>query len=235
MKFSVVYFKDGQLGESEYVSVADEQTAIAELKDICIQNNMTEPTILETKVVESVLVEKEGHPIKGYIVTGYVPTQYWILFDSEEEGLGPVLPVCSPTIESVKDCILMTFNHLTGCLAIPETAEKILNLLDQGIGVQIKTDGSFHPVQPKGKTFSLEEIQTYVGGYIEFVALMPPLGKRYQMYCNEEGKLKGLDANLIANSFYAGLEDDVLVGDVLFGPAVLFEGGSEEEEDKVLH
>lgn len=78
----------------------------------------------------------------------------------------------------------------------------------------LKTDGSVPFVEPKnGKTFTLDELQGYVGGDIECVHA----SKRLIFVMNEEGKLRGLKVNLKATVFYRILmrNFDLLVGDVL--------------------
>lgn len=54
---------------------------------------------------------------------------------------------------------------------------------------------------------SLSELQELVGGYIEIVKL----GEDIAIICNEEGKLKGLEAN-----FYVEAIDDIIVGPAVF-------------------
>jgi hypothetical protein len=59
----------------------------------------------------------------------------------------------------------------------------------------ITTTGEVREVQPtNAKTFSLEELQAFVGGYIEEVRLNGQI-----MFVNEEGLLDGLKANRIAS------------------------------------
>ena len=59
----------------------------------------------------------------------------------------------------------------------------------------IMTTGEVRDVRPaNGKTFSLEELQDIVGGYIEEVRLNGQI-----MFVNEEGLLDGLKANRIAS------------------------------------
>lgn len=74
----------------------------------------------------------------------------------------------------------------------------------------IKTDGTITTVHPKagiGKSFSLEELQGYVGGYIEIVYTAN--GKLCVV--NEEGRLMRLQPNPRA-SLVTGYD---LVGDAL--------------------
>lgn len=72
----------------------------------------------------------------------------------------------------------------------------------------IKTNGETIDVQPKnGTDYSLEELQGFVGGYIEIIGH----GKDGLMVVNEEGKLDGLPLNTTA-SLMAG---QTIVGNVL--------------------
>jgi len=80
----------------------------------------------------------------------------------------------------------------------------------------IKVDGSEQEVHPeKGTTFTLEELQNLVGGYIERIQV----GSK-EMYLNEDGKMKRLPLNRRATMIarLAGIADsDYVVGDVLIG------------------
>ena len=82
------------------------------------------------------------------------------------------------------------------------------------MAIWYKASGETQEVAPKnGKKFSLEELQGYVGGSIELVPDI--MGKRKELvFCNEEGKLLGLELNREATLKYAP-PGDVLVGDVL--------------------
>lgn len=79
----------------------------------------------------------------------------------------------------------------------------------------IKADGERIEVSPKnGSDFSLEELQGYVGGYIEIVHL----GRGEIMVVNEEGKLHNTPTNLNATALYqfaTGDCKDFIAGDVL--------------------
>ena len=82
------------------------------------------------------------------------------------------------------------------------------------MGKIYKTDGTITTVEPKnGTDYSLEELQTIVGGYIEVL----PLNEDEIMVLNEEGKILGLDLNDNATELIseAGMWDDFIVGDVL--------------------
>lgn len=77
----------------------------------------------------------------------------------------------------------------------------------------ITTDGHRRNVEPSnGTDFSLEELNGFVGGYIEIVRL----SKSQVMVVNEEGKLMGLKPNLYATLLVqiAG-HRDTIVGNVL--------------------
>jgi hypothetical protein len=78
-----------------------------------------------------------------------------------------------------------------------------------------KINGETEDVTPKNrKSFSLEELQSFVGGYIEMVYLKD----KKIMIVNEEGKLNGLPANVKATEIFdENFPDsfDVIVGDVL--------------------
>jgi uncharacterized protein DUF3846 len=80
----------------------------------------------------------------------------------------------------------------------------------------ITTGGSIRIVTPAdGKHFSLAELQTFVGGYIEI--LNPESQQEAVMVINEEGKLKGLPPNPLATQIWnsRALPGDYIVGDVL--------------------
>jgi len=83
----------------------------------------------------------------------------------------------------------------------------------------IKSDGTQEPYpEPKnGSNYSLEELQTAIGGYIQVVEL--PSGDL--LVCDEEGKLKGRPVNWQATEITREVLSayDVMVGDVLqIGP-----------------
>ena len=91
----------------------------------------------------------------------------------------------------------------------------------------IKASGETATVAPKnGRSFTLEELQKLVGGYIENVYL----DDGRIMVLNEEGKLEGLAVNEAATVMANGviLPWDVIVGDAVVG--TLEEMGGEDEE-----
>ena len=76
----------------------------------------------------------------------------------------------------------------------------------------ITTQGIETVISPRnGKTFTLKELQKYVGGYIETV----PTTDNKIMVLNEEGKLKELPINRIASKRYKYHWDDIIVGNVV--------------------
>lgn len=85
------------------------------------------------------------------------------------------------------------------------------------IGLLVKTDGTKEPVAPKnGTDFSINELQAFVGGYIEIITIKFD-GKDYYMVVNEEGKLNGLPYNEAATELYqkTSFWGDCIVGDAL--------------------
>mgnify|MGYP001576913111 CR=1 FL=1 len=79
----------------------------------------------------------------------------------------------------------------------------------------IKPDGSVEPYPPKGKTYTLEELQKAVGGYIE---ILHPPDRALLMVINEEGKLQGLPPNEAATRL---MGDRLLPGDYIVGNALV--------------
>ena len=82
----------------------------------------------------------------------------------------------------------------------------------------VKADGSLSVVVPIGREFTLEELQGFVGGYIELLKIrggVDGYGDFEMMFVNEEGKLRGLPPNLIATALYVYGAHDAVVGDVL--------------------
>lgn len=87
----------------------------------------------------------------------------------------------------------------------------------------IKADGNVVEVSPKneGKCFTLEELKSFVGGWIECISVSPT----QVMVINEEGKLLNLPYNAVATeAFRMAFQptDDFIVGD-----AILCEIGTE--------
>lgn len=75
------------------------------------------------------------------------------------------------------------------------------------------TDGERRKVTPSnGTDFSLEELQGFVGGYIEIIRL----GASKLMVINEEGKLHNLPLNIKATGIIQQYgRNDVIVGNTL--------------------
>lgn len=90
----------------------------------------------------------------------------------------------------------------------------------------IKTDGTTTRVTPAdGVRFSLKELQTFVGGYIELVPYTDHLGA--DMLCNEEGRILELPHNPAASM----LAQQDLYGDILALKREEWESADTEEED----
>ena len=77
--------------------------------------------------------------------------------------------------------------------------------------IKAHTDESVNVSPKNGKTFSLKELQEYVGGLIEILYLP----EHRLLIINDEGKLLGLEMNVIASAIYGRL-DDFIVGDAIY-------------------
>ena len=80
----------------------------------------------------------------------------------------------------------------------------------------IKADGNVVEVSPNnaGECFTLEELKSFVGGWIECINSSP----KQVMVINEEGKLLNLSYNAVATeAFRMAFQptDDFIVGDAL--------------------
>lgn len=78
-----------------------------------------------------------------------------------------------------------------------------------------RTNGDIEIIEPKnGTDYSLKELQTIVGGYIECLHLFTD---GLLLICNEEGKLMNLPYNERATDLARknGYNNDYIVGDVL--------------------
>ena len=79
--------------------------------------------------------------------------------------------------------------------------------------IKVDEKGNMTPIEPVNKrTYSLEELQRMVSGYVEMV----DLGK-YYLVVNEEGKLRHMRPNPVATSwlFLATGNYDEIVGPAL--------------------
>ena len=81
----------------------------------------------------------------------------------------------------------------------------------------IYPDGTRRDVLPKGKTYSLEELQHIVGGYIEIA----PTTDGGLLVMDEEGRLKGKPFNGTATKLYLHNNNgrNFIVGTVLYVPS----------------
>jgi hypothetical protein len=84
----------------------------------------------------------------------------------------------------------------------------------------LKAAGGVEEIHPaNGRTFVLEELQAFVGGFIETVRTV---GGQW-LVLNENGKYLGLSANERATGILlvsGGVPGDVVVGDVLLADGV---------------
>ncbi len=74
----------------------------------------------------------------------------------------------------------------------------------------------YQPIQVREVDPTLENYQALVGGYIEAVSLQKPY---CTLFCNEEGKLMGLDYNARATEFFWDHQGDALIDDYIAGDA----------------
>lgn len=80
------------------------------------------------------------------------------------------------------------------------------------MAILIRAEGKPSKVEPKkGKSFTLKELQTFVGGYIEILGL----DDDFVFVVDEEGKLKEKPVNIGATWLTGGMLGPI-VGDVLF-------------------
>lgn len=75
-------------------------------------------------------------------------------------------------------------------------------IIRPGVGVEVKDDG-------EGDKPTLGFLQKCVGGWIEHV-FTNRLPSDIDIFCNEEGKLKGLPFNLIGTLLYANPHDCIV-------------------------
>lgn len=88
----------------------------------------------------------------------------------------------------------------------------------------ISMNGMIENVVPKnGIHFELDELQAFVGGYIERVVC--PDGR--EMYVNEEGKLQWLNINIKASELSGLYPHDMICGNVIVGEMELFRSPEE--------
>lgn len=96
----------------------------------------------------------------------------------------------------------------------------------------LRSNGERVPYRPAGTTYTLEELQGAVEGYIEIITLPTNL----LMVLNEEGKLKGLPRNematLLVRVTQAVSAGDFVVGDVLICDAELLHDEEDEEDEE---
>lgn len=76
----------------------------------------------------------------------------------------------------------------------------------------IKSNGESENIYPLNySNFTTQELQMYVGGYIEIV----PIGQ-FLLIVNEEGKLNGLPYNKRATELIRLISNDYVAGDVVY-------------------
>lgn len=94
----------------------------------------------------------------------------------------------------------------------------------QGKTTIIKTNGDIVVTQ-HDKPIPLDFLTNAVGGYIETVPYFNQYeGEACVVFCNEEGKLKGLPINVEANKLWHA---QVKISDVLVGDIIIISGDDE--------
>lgn len=90
--------------------------------------------------------------------------------------------------------------------------------------LRLNSDNTIEIIKPKGKYFTLKELQKSIGGYIE---VYPALYKDHLIVCDEEGMIK----NKKFNRLFKKLTTIGLLGSVLLVPEEVFEPPQEEEDE----
>lgn len=123
--------------------------------------------------------------------------------------------LCKKTIDE-KDAVSPVV--LLGRKCCKECHEKITKALDEFLeGYQdceyaiLLKNGSAQLIKPKGRHFSLKELQTAVGGYVEIVRSQ---FCEYYYVVNEEARIRNYPLNEICDYFF----EDEFYGDVLLTP-----------------
>jgi hypothetical protein len=92
-----------------------------------------------------------------------------------------------------------------------------------------RSNGTVEEIRPaNGVNFTLGEMQTLVGGYIQ-------IGQTYDgeyMVLDEEGKNKGKPFNLLATRLYRFGHDDLIVGDAIVAQWLEINGPDEPEANE---
>jgi hypothetical protein len=97
-------------------------------------------------------------------------------------------------------------------------------------------DGTTRPWMPaNGRTFTLHELQTAVGGYIEAIRLPDdPLGRVAYLVVNEDGKREQLPPNALATHVLhmaGGAAIDYVVGVAIVASVEELNGIEDEQEE----
>jgi hypothetical protein len=98
-----------------------------------------------------------------------------------------------------------------------------------GMMMTINTDGTVTTKEYKKVPPSIDEMQKAVGGYIETVPYFTTIYSGGQphacvAFCNEEGKIIGLDHNPSATTLWHELVPHMRGQDVLSGPVIIVWG-----------
>ena len=95
------------------------------------------------------------------------------------------------------------------------------DIQDPNQSILISPSGEITAINPTGKTWSLKELQTHVGGYIEVYPLPKKRGEpKRLLVLNEEGLLLGLPKNTMVSAIFG--KGANIVGTVVVCPSRMF-------------
>jgi hypothetical protein len=91
-----------------------------------------------------------------------------------------------------------------------------------------RANGIKEEIRPAGSSFTLAELQTLVGGYIEIVHAKDGT----MIVVDEEGKLKNKSINLLATELYQYGDHDPICGDAVTGTRLELDGPEDTDDDE---
>jgi Domain of unknown function (DUF3846) len=96
------------------------------------------------------------------------------------------------------------------------------------MATMLRVEGTTEPIAPAGPNWSVRELQTLVGGYIE---VLRTIDGKY-LVVDEEGKLKKKPLNIQATRLYLHGRHDPIVGTaLLFDTKEEMDGPAEEDDE----
>lgn len=150
---------------------------------------------------------------KRAFLLGIKPKEYDVMAKLEYN----VYPTSTDTERKKLTISLSAFQEGFGFLEYSEQTRTAV------VATLFSEDGAKTPVAPKGKYFTLKELQNLVGGYIE---LYPARYLDQLILCDEEGLLKKRKLN----TAFKKLTGVGLLGNVLLCPTSIFEEPESDDE-----